>query len=106
MVSNSYVCGRPITGNAGSNRTDGMDVFLSCLLCVVSQLSLRRADLSLRGALPGVCVYVYLIVFKLQTSAMRRPWSMLCCCPIESRQSVDNVILRRVHVTIFAVGKQ
>jgi len=33
--SKSWVCGRTIVGNAGSNPAEGLDVRLLCLWCVV-----------------------------------------------------------------------
>jgi hypothetical protein len=47
----AYVCGRSLTGMAGSNPTGGVDVSFEC--CV---LSLRRADHSSRGVMPSVIV--------------------------------------------------
>ena len=41
-------------GFVGSNPTGGMNVYLLCLLFVVSQRSLRRADHSYRGVLLNV----------------------------------------------------
>jgi hypothetical protein len=42
-------------------------MFVSCVCCVLyKERSLRRADHSLRGVLPGVCVC--LIVCDLETS--------------------------------------
>jgi hypothetical protein len=44
-------------GIVGSNRTEGMD---GCLLCVVRYRSLGRADHSSRGVLPSVvCLSVF-----------------------------------------------
>ena len=58
MCPKALICGRSIAGIAGSNDSEVMDVGLLRLLCVVRQRSLRRADLSFRGDLPGVCVCV------------------------------------------------
>ena len=35
MWSKEYVCGRSVVVIAGSNCTEGMDIRLLCLLCVV-----------------------------------------------------------------------
>ena len=35
MRSKEYVCSRSFVGIAGSNSTEGMDIGLLCLLCVV-----------------------------------------------------------------------
>jgi hypothetical protein len=58
--SKTRVCGRSLSGIAGSNPAGGMDVCLVWLLCVVRLRSLRRADHSSRGVLPTVvcqCVW-------------------------------------------------
>jgi len=52
--SKTVVCGRSLAGIAGSNPSGGMDVCLLRVLCVVTQRSLRRADLSSRGVLVSV----------------------------------------------------
>ena len=50
------VCGRLITGTAGSNPADGMDI-VCCVLC--RKRSVRRADHSFTGVIMGtVCVCV------------------------------------------------
>ena len=52
--SKAWVCGRSSAGTAGSIPAGGMDVCLLCVLCVVRQRSLRRADHSSREVLPSV----------------------------------------------------
>ena len=52
--SNAQVCGCRLTGIAGSNPAEGVDVCLLWVLCVVRWRSLRRADPSSRGVLPTV----------------------------------------------------
>ena len=54
--SEASVCSRLITGTAGSNPAEGMDVRPLCLLCRYRPL--QRADHSYRGVLPCVCVCV------------------------------------------------
>jgi hypothetical protein len=49
--SKAWVCGRLLAGIMGSNPTEGMDVFLLRVLCVVS---LRRTDHSSSGILQSV----------------------------------------------------
>jgi hypothetical protein len=59
--SKAWVCGSSLAGIAGSNPVGSMDVCLLCLLCVVSQTQLRRADHASREALKNVgcfCVIV------------------------------------------------
>jgi hypothetical protein len=51
-------CSRFIAYISGSNPADGMDVRLSCLLCVGMEGPLRRADQSFVVVLPFVCVCV------------------------------------------------
>ena len=55
--SKAWVHGRSLAGIAGSNPSGGMDVCLVCVLCVVRQRSLRLAEHSSRGVLPGVSVF-------------------------------------------------
>ena len=54
------VCCRPLAGIASSNPAAGVGVCLLCVLCVIGQMSLRRADHPFRGVLPSVtyhCVW-------------------------------------------------
>ena len=58
--SKAKVFGRLPAEIVGSNPTQGMDVCLLWVLCVVRQRSLRRTDHSFRGVLPNVarrCVW-------------------------------------------------
>ena len=50
----AWVCGRSLAGIAGSNPVWFMEVSLLCVLFIVRQTSLRRADHSYRGVLPSV----------------------------------------------------
>ena len=52
--SKALVCGRSHAEIAGSNPTEGMDICLLCVLCVVKQRSLRQTDHSSRTVLPTV----------------------------------------------------
>ena len=54
--SKAWVCGCSIAEITGSNSAGGMNVCLLRELCVVRLRSLRRADPSMRGVLPCVCV--------------------------------------------------
>ena len=58
--SKAQVFGRSPAETVGSNTTEGMDVCLLWVLCVVRYRSLRRTDHSSRGVLPTVvrrCVW-------------------------------------------------
>jgi hypothetical protein len=68
--SKARVCGRSLAGIVGSNPAGGLDVCLSCVLCVVRYRSLRRADHSFRGVLPSL---MCLIECDREVSIMRRP---------------------------------
>ena len=52
-LSKAWVWGPSLAGIAVSNPAKGIDVYLLCVLCVVTW-SLRRADRSSRGVLPSV----------------------------------------------------
>ena len=52
--SKSWVCGRSFAETAGYNPTEGIDVCLLWVLCVVRKRYLRWADHSSRGVLPTV----------------------------------------------------
>jgi hypothetical protein len=52
--SKAWVCGLTLAGIAGSNSVGGMDVYLFRMSCVVRYSSLRRANHSSDGVLPGV----------------------------------------------------
>jgi len=57
--SKARVCGHSLPGFVGSNPAGGMKVCLLCVLWVVRQRSVCRADKSSRGGLPiMVCVSV------------------------------------------------
>jgi len=49
-----WIYGALIAGIAGSNPAGGMDVCLLWVLCVVREISLRRADHLSRGVFPSV----------------------------------------------------
>jgi hypothetical protein len=51
---NEWVCGRSLSGNAGSNSADGIDIGLLIMLCTVGYRSLLRADRSSRVVLASV----------------------------------------------------
>ena len=72
----TLVCSRMIDGIAGSKPDESIDDHLFYLLCGCRYWPLRRADLSFRGVLSGVCVCVcvcvYLIMSNLETSTRRR----------------------------------
>jgi hypothetical protein len=72
--------------------------FVSYVCCFwYRKRPLRRADHSLRGILPGVC----LIVCGLETSTSRRPRPELGCCV---REKLVRSITRGVHHTIFCIS--
>jgi hypothetical protein len=80
--SKAYVCGRLISGTTVSNPTEGLDVYLLCLLCVVgSSLCDELITLSEEPyrACVCLCVYVCLNVCDLKTSIMRRSRFDLNC---------------------------
>ena len=52
--SKASVDGNSLAEVAGSNPTWSTEVCLFCVVCVVKQRSLRRADPSSRGVLPTV----------------------------------------------------
>ena len=52
--SRVWVCGRSLVEIAGSNPASGMGVCLLCVLCVVRERSLSRADRFYRGVLQSV----------------------------------------------------
>jgi len=57
--SEAWICGRSLAGIVASNPAGGIDVCLLCMLYVVRQRSLRRADHSSRGVLPNmICLSV------------------------------------------------
>ena len=63
------VCGRSLAGIAGSNPAMGMVVFLLWLLCVI-RWSRRRADLSSRGVL--LIVYIYVCVCVIECNEVQQ----------------------------------
>ena len=65
--SKSWVCGRTIVGNAGSNPAEGLDVRLLCLWCVV-QVAASATSWSVVQRSPAVCVCVCVCVCDVQTS--------------------------------------
>jgi hypothetical protein len=71
--SKAWVCGPLLAGITCSNPTGGMDVSLLCVLFVVRQRFLRRADHSTRGVLPNVvCLSLAwhrVVLFQLSCSA-------------------------------------
>ena len=67
-----------IAGITGSNSSEGMDVGLLCLLCVVQLAVWRRDDHSLRGVVCA-CVCACLIVCDIETSrrgGLGRSWAV------------------------------
>jgi len=77
--SKAWVCGASLAGIAGSNPAGGMDVSLLRMLCVVRQRSLRRADNSSRGVLPGGDVSRC----DGEASLLRRPWPTRGCWAVK-----------------------
>ena len=65
--STSYVWSRLIGGMTGKNSPEGMDVHLSCLLCIVQVTASRKGDHSFRRVLLAVCVW------KLENSTFKGP---------------------------------
>jgi hypothetical protein len=57
-LSKAYVYGRSPAAIVGLNPTGSMDVCLLCVLCVVRQRSLRRADHLSSGVLPTMACRV------------------------------------------------
>jgi hypothetical protein len=62
--SKAWVWGRSIAGLEDSNPAEDMDVCLLWVLCVVADRSLRRANHSSTGVLPGVCVQLCPVVWR------------------------------------------
>ena len=58
--SKAQVCGRLIAGSVGSNHSEGNDIIILCLFCVV-QVAASGDELITRSeeSLPSVCVCVY-----------------------------------------------
>ena len=85
-TSMARVCGSSLAGIEGSNPIRGMDVFLSWVLFVARQRSLRRAHYSCRGVLPierereseseseCVCVCVSLSVIQCNNNHLHLQW--------------------------------
>jgi hypothetical protein len=75
-----WVCGRLLTGIAGSNPAGGIDICLLRLLCVVRQRFLLWADDSSRGVLPSV---VCPTECDREALIIRKPWPSRGCRAIK-----------------------
>jgi hypothetical protein len=78
--SRAWLCGRTISGNAGSNPANGSDVtslqFLSCVGSGLCDELITCPEESYRVC-ASVCLSVCPIVCDLETSKMRRPMPVL-----------------------------
>jgi hypothetical protein len=80
VPSKVLVCGHSISGIAGSNSSEGMDLLLLCLFCVVQV----AADRSLREVLPGVSAFNCEWSINLNSQAASDlSWS------VSSQESID-----------------
>lgn len=82
--STAQVCSRLMTGTAGSNSPESMDVNLLCLLRIVQVTALRRSDNYFRGVLPAVCVFVC----DLEISPLKLPTRELGGCATTTKKTL------------------
>jgi hypothetical protein len=92
-LSKANVCDCSLAGFAGSNPTGGTAVWF---LCVVRWGSLQRADPSLTGVLPSVCVYVCVCVCVC-VCVSHWVWSGATVTLFTLSESVEEIRLRKTE---------